>query len=81
MTDQQPRPPLWRVMRKAAALVEDDGSYSFGYAAEIRAVADWLVPEEREPTFSGLSTHAAWRERQRLRRLLLEEAQRAEAGQ
>ena len=54
------------------------------YAAEIRAVRDWLLPEEIvgeiPPANSGVTGGVEWcvaRERQRLRTLLTAEAGRA----
>lgn len=59
-----------------------------GYAAELRAIAEWLVPEDTEPkrtlnveperdvTFIG-AWHI-WNTRRQLRRKLLTEADRAE---
>jgi hypothetical protein len=51
------------------------------YAAELRAIADWLVPEEPMIVEGGRSYEQAWlvSERERLRRLLLDEADKAEA--
>ena len=67
---------------------DDDWTDRHGYAAEIRAVRDWLVPEEKQPpqrqdTGGWNSWHdkLCWDERQRLRALLLAEAQRAEQGE
>jgi hypothetical protein len=62
------------------AAYDPSKSYREGYAAEIRAIADWLVPEE---------TTSAWTrprmerqsERLNLRQTLLAEADRAEAGE
>ena len=95
-------PPLWRVLRQAHA--EDTGTiqYSNGtppvlgepdhltWAAEIRALRDWLVPEEdaHEALFPSLPADtldhalAAQRgQRQALRALLTTEAERAEKGE
>ena len=90
MTDTPNRPPLWEVMtqarfdayRKATGLPPAE-EYA---AAEIRALRDWLVPEEAEPTgmrpcgdtYSAQSIKRG--ERQRLRALLTAEADRAERG-
>jgi hypothetical protein len=86
------RPPLWEVMRKAYDTsplapmdADDDWTDRHGYAAEIRAVRDWLVPEELEPKGhqpNGEVSLAwdAWKQRQRLRALLTTEADRAERG-
>lgn len=92
MTD--PPRPLWRVMRVAyARSTAPSGDLTgwkthHGYAAELRAIADWLVPEEDEPPFIARNASCEmWlergmlRERQRLRLLLLNEADRAEAGE
>lgn len=60
----------------------------FTRAAEIRALRDWLVPEEdldlRPPTDGGLIAGVEWcvrNERQRLRALLTTEVDRAERGE
>lgn len=49
------KPPLWKVMFDAydtspPAPVDADNDWTdrHGYAAEIRALRDWLVPEEKE---------------------------------
>ena len=65
--------PLWRVMRKAAALTGDDGSYSSGYAAELRAVADWLRV--------FLAAQVRPDDLQKVAAALEAEADRAEAGE
>jgi hypothetical protein len=64
MTDAPNRPPLWRVMKKAweTTTTDLDGSY----AAEIRAVRDWLKGQ--------LPEGGAWHV------LLTAEAERAERG-
>ena len=86
------KPPLWRVMfdaydasPPAPAEADNDWTDRRGYAAEIRALRDWLVPEEalglRPPTDGGLITGIEWcvgKDRQRLRALLTAEADRAE---
>ena len=83
------KPPLWLVMHKA----HNDACDPFGtavlfaYAEEIRALRDWLVPEE-PPPHRGMrpgGTNLTYREtlsveRQRLRALLTAEANRAERG-
>jgi hypothetical protein len=90
--DPAPNRPLWHVMRDAnhrAPLTRGaDGSLeSVGYAAELRAIADWLVPLEQPPhrgmrpggsTLTYQETLSV--ERQRLRAALLAEADRAEAA-
>lgn len=83
MTDTPNRPPLWQVMQKAAALAPEGVPT---ISAELRALRDWLVPEESEPTgmrpcgdtYSAQSIKRG--ERQRLRALLTTEADRAERG-
>lgn len=89
MTDT-PQEPLWRVMYQAY----DTSSHPqweehHGMAAEIRAVADWLVPEEPEPPAGDgepwpqayqQRSDAMWEQRQTLRQRLLAEADRAERG-
>lgn len=59
--------PLWKVL-EAAFLAGRSPGYSdrHGYAEEIRALADWLVPEEEESEY------------ERLRRVLLSQADIAE---
>jgi hypothetical protein len=78
--------PLWRVMQDAftdATVMHGYGRD--GYAAELRAIADVVVPEEPEPLISERhhlepGVIAEWAERQRIRALLLAEAERAERG-
>jgi hypothetical protein len=68
------RPPLWTVMCAAYAATPPTYHAAFYYAAEIRALADWLAPEmdeEMAPFAIRLTT---------LRALLFAEADRAEAG-
>lgn len=87
--------PLWQVMRDAydkapmppVAFRNCDDIGRHFMAAEIRALRDWLVPEEdldlRPPTDGGLIAGVEWcvgKERQRLRALLTTEADRAERG-
>ena len=88
------RPPLWEVMRAAydcstaANGSTDDWTELDGYAAEIRALRDWLVPEE-PPPHRGMrpgGTNLTYQEtlsveRQRLRDLLTAEADRADRGE
>ena len=79
MTDTPNRPPLWEVLEQATGTVAN-------WDAAIRALRDWLVPEEAEPsgmrpcgdTYSAQSIKRG--ERQRLRDLLTAEADRAERG-
>ena len=90
--------PLWRVMRHSydqssvpTALIESSDPETgdcltdrYGYAAELRAIADRVAPEEIEPPNAfeeeGYVPGRLRGERQRLRALLLAEADRAEAG-
>jgi hypothetical protein len=59
----------------------------YGYAAEICALRDWLVPEEPQPQQSAMAFSdwnlkiEVWDDRQRLRALLTAEADRAEKGE
>lgn len=69
--------PLWAAMREAAAAAGDGCCDTDHYegAAMIRALADWLVPEEAgEAEGFGVIRQG---ERQRLRARLLAEADRA----
>jgi len=75
--------PLWKVMHDARVDAEPmgDGWGSWTeYAAELRVIADWLVPEE-----AWLGTdetcYAHFSERRRMRQRLLAEADRAEQGE
>lgn len=76
--------PLWRVMEAAFIEGRKPGfSDRQGYAAEIRALMEWLVPEEPMGTFGdakALVRTIMRDERQRLRALLEAEADRAETG-
>jgi hypothetical protein len=84
------RSPLWKVMEQACdAVIAAQHPFAREeqcLAAEIRALRDWLVPEEAEPTgmrpcgdtYSAQSIKRG--ERQRLRALLTTEAERAERG-
>lgn len=87
MTNPTPdRPPLWRVMERASTDAEA-AYYPFAssdrvLAAEIRALRDWLVPEQPEPQPGDRyeQRHIIWRHDQRLRAILTAEADRAELG-
>jgi hypothetical protein len=77
------RQPLWRAMEAAYYQGRDPGhNERHGYAAEIRAVGVWLLPEEPEPEPGDRfeQRHIIWRHNQRLRALLTAEADRAERG-
>lgn len=81
MTEQ--KPPLWEVMQGAYFEGRNPGfSERHGYAAEIRAMRDWLVPEHCDlpvparPHEPGDVIRSE--QSQRLRALLTAEADRAE---
>jgi hypothetical protein len=92
--------PLWQAMRHAydqssvpTALIESSDPETgdcltdrYGYAAELRAIADRVVPEEYlpEPDEESMMDMRVWEavsQRQRIRAVLLAEADRAEAGE
>jgi hypothetical protein len=73
------REPLWRAMEDASTAIIPPSSKC--YAAELRAIADWLVPEELIPRTLQGHRIVAIQERRRIRRVLLAEANRAEAGE
>jgi hypothetical protein len=79
MAEPQGR-PLWEVMQSAYIAGCTPGcTYRVGYAAEIRAIADAVVPEE--PHIPSEITAVILRaQRQRIRARLLAEAERAEKG-
>ena len=92
MPDPTPnRPPLWQVMADARppGLTTQARFWMYErdcFAAEIRALADWLVPEEPEPPDGYAETsagyrHTVWEVHDELRDRLLAEADRAEAGE
>jgi hypothetical protein len=73
------RPPLWEVMEQATGTVAE-------WDVVIRALRDWLVPEE---TFNGGGPpllpdsdprFIRWNKQRQIRLLLTEEADRAERG-
>ena len=86
------KPPLWEVMRRAydvSSPVPVDANLDWidrhCYAGEIRALRDWLVPEEKQPPqradiggWNSWHDKLCWDERQRLRALLTAEAEKAE---
>ena len=84
MSDQ----PLWQAMEAAFIEGRKPGcSDPHGYAAEIRALRDRILPEEDDPSPEGTRSDSfaiagwyRWHERQRLRALLTAEAERAEKG-
>jgi hypothetical protein len=86
MPEPTPTRPLWEAMHCAWSPHREPGNWRLGYAAELRAIADWLVPLEQPPhrgmrpggsTLTYQETLSV--ERQRLRATLLAEADRAEA--
>ena len=76
MTGYTPNPPLWLVMQSAYFKGRNPGmSEPYGYAAELRAVADWIgndIADLCSQTYLGASVVATE---------LLAEADRAEAGE
>jgi hypothetical protein len=82
-------PPLWQLMLHAydnapapSRGAPDDWTDRQGYAAEILAVRDRVVPEERGVLHQVHDPELhRWRERQRIRAMLTTEAARAEAGE
>lgn len=73
MNDTTNRPPLWWAMQGAYFEGRNPGfSDRHGYAAEIRALRDWLVPEEQPPLGPAGKAHMT------LRALLTAEADRAD---
>ncbi len=86
------QPPLWRDMVRAYLDAPErlDGNDHQGYAAEILAVRDRVVPEEHKPPAGDgepwpqayqQRSDAMWEQRQAIRSLLTAEAARAEAGE
>ena len=80
------RPPLWRVIENCDAFMPVHGLLRRRLIAVlIRAMRDWLVPEEPEPDYQSPDITDAIRwasffERQHLRAILTVEADRAESG-
>lgn len=83
------RESLWKVMDRAYTELfetitgpddKEDIAPETGYAAEIRAIADWLVPEDPMVVEGGRTYEQNWlaAERERLCNLLLAEADKAE---
>jgi hypothetical protein len=88
MTNTPNDQPLWRVMEAAWESAPEVPMNQEGHchAAVIRAIADRVVPEEYlpEPDEESMMDMRVWEavsQRQRIRALLLAEADRAEAGQ
>jgi hypothetical protein len=82
MTDTQDQ-PLWRLMSDARYRSAELGAHiTLATAAEIRAVADWLVPPELEQLEAqNWAVRVKWRTGLALRQRLLDEADRAERGE
>jgi hypothetical protein len=76
--------PLWRIMHTAHMQHADPlaASARKGYAAELRAIADVVVPDRPQPSTLELcydeDDEREWHYEQRTRALLLAEAERAE---
>jgi hypothetical protein len=82
------KPPLWEVMRRAydtsppaPADADNDWTDRHGYAAEIRALRDWLVPVDENGDPIGYLTCAQVEDRLWIRSILTAEADRAERGE
>ena len=82
MTDPTNRLPLWKVMRHAydqrSPQADDQMDDQLGYAAELRAIANWI---EKRAAFGpeesiSLLMPMVWR----IAGMLLDEADRAEAS-
>ena len=71
MTNTSSPPPLWEAMDRAAYPKPQPPGHNYR-AAEIRALRDWLVPEEVPPLGPAGKAHM------QLRALLTAEADRAE---
>lgn len=74
MTDTPNRPPLWEVMHEAFWRCPKE-NWRLSSAYMIRALRDWLVPEEEPPLGPAGKAHME------LRALLTAEADRAERGE
>ena len=74
------RPPLWRALKAADASWTSD--LTIPEARAIKALRDWLVPEESIEDAPGRFVNGCCLEdRQRLRALLTAESDRAERGE
>lgn len=78
MTDQQ-QPPLWDVMRFSRW----DANFSpqKAYAAELRAIANRVVPAREFPDGKDDIQKGIWLACDRIRQHLMDEADRVEAGE
>ena len=79
MTDTPNRPPLWEVMYEAFWQCPRE-NWRLSSAYMIRALRDWLVPEEKAPTLMRGPDLERLCARQHLRALLTTEAEIAERG-
>ena len=72
--------PLWKVLETAYFKGRSPGfAKGPGYAAEIRALRDWLIPNLKAPGPKATDdAYAIWEERKALYVLLTTEAERAE---
>lgn len=82
------KPPLWLAMFDAFVKAPDEQRLVI--AAELRALVDWLIPEETEPPVGDSEpwpaayqarSDAMWEQRQLLRHTIISEAARAEKGE
>jgi hypothetical protein len=96
MSNQQDKQPLCQAMNNELrdmpmnVRVKDGMHFTrLCCAAEIRGLADWLVPEEIEPPSPEgepwpqsyqLMSDSKWEQRQMIRQYLLDEANKAEMG-
>jgi hypothetical protein len=89
MAEQQDR-PLWELMHEAYWRVAGCNGFNPPaspdcYAAEIRAIADVVAPDRPQPSTLELcydeDDEREWHYEQRIRALLLAEAERAEKGE
>ena len=80
MTEEQLK-PLWEVMEEAFLKGRQPGhSDPHGYAAELRAIADEVVPEEQIPHWEPVPKMHERFARHRIRQRLLAAADEAENG-
>lgn len=70
--------PLW--VTAMMAFDSTPGRCRDGFAASLRVITDWLVPEEKMPLppKAQIFEYHLWRQRQQLRQMLLKEVDRAE---
>lgn len=89
MTDRQQH-PLWKVMQAAHWRIDllhrhrgalRSSSPGCGYAAALRVIADRVVPDREFPDGKDDIQKGIWLANNRIRQHLMDEADRAEAGQ